>query len=325
VLQKCVKHSLRSAPPERRGGCGHAAQTPEVLLSHHRDYSAGSHEHYSPMRQFSQVDVFATGAVSGNPVAVVHDAEGLSDSQMRAFAKWTNLSETTFLFQPTQPEADYRVRIFTPEKELPFAGHPTLGTAHAWEERGGTPKKDGEVLQECGIGLVSLKRVHGKLAFRAPELLRSGPVDDETLHLVYTALKVPPETVQHANWIDNGPGWLGLVLQSADQVLSLRPNFAALGDLIVGVMGPYGDGGPADYEVRAFVPTMGAPEDPVTGSLNAGLAKWLIPAQLVPEAYTVRQGTALGRQGRVNIYTESDESIWIAGGNKTLVSGTVDI
>lgn len=277
------------------------------------------------MRPFSQVDVFATGAVSGNPVAVVHDAEGLSDSQMHAFAKWTNLSETTFLFQPTQSGADYRVRIFTPEKELPFAGHPTLGTAHAWEKRGGSPKKNGEIVQECGIGLVSLKRIQGKLAFQAPELIRSGPVEEDTLYHICSSLKVPPDTVQHANWIDNGPGWLGLVLQSADQVLSLRPNFAALGDLTVGVMGPYGVGGPADFEVRAFVPTMGVPEDPVTGSLNAGLAKWLIPAQLVPETYTVRQGTALGRQGRINVYTESDKSIWIAGGNNTLVSGTVDI
>lgn len=277
------------------------------------------------MRPFSQVDVFATSTASGNPVAVVHDAEGLSDRQMQAFANWTNLAETTFLFPPSQSGSDFRIRIFTPEHEIPFAGHPTLGAAHAWEERGGCSSNVNEIVQECCIGKVKLKRIEGELAFRAPELLRSGEVDKQTLHRTLCALGISSAAIQHSNWVDNGPGWLGLLLQSAEQVLALRPNFQLMSNLNIGVIGPYEHDGPADFEVRAFVPVQRVPEDPVSGSLNAGFAKWLIRAGLAPMTYTVRQGTVLGRHGHIIVRAEDDCNIWIAGCCKTLIHGTADI
>ncbi|GAB2865856.1 PhzF family phenazine biosynthesis protein [Nocardioides pacificus] len=275
--------------------------------------------------EFSQVDVFAPAPLTGNPVAVVHAAEGLSDEQMAAFARWTNLSETTFLLPPTVADADYRLRIFTPGGELPFAGHPTLGSAHAWLEAGGVPHEPGKVVQECGIGLVELRRGDAGLAFAAPELLRSGPLDAVTLEQAVGALGVDPATVVASAWVDNGPGWLGLVLASADDVLALRPDMAAMGDLDVGVIGAHAPGGPADHEVRAFVPGIGVPEDPVTGSLNAGFAVWLIRAGLLPPSYVVRQGTALGRDGRVVVSSDEDGRIWVGGESRTLVSGTLTL
>ncbi|WP_067432282.1 PhzF family phenazine biosynthesis protein [Nocardioides jensenii] len=272
---------------------------------------------------FSQVDVFATAPLTGNPVAVVHDAIGLTDEQMAAFARWTNLSETTFLLPPTDPRADYRLRIFTPSAELPFAGHPTLGSAHAWLENGGTPASRDGVVQECGIGLVELRRDGSALAFRAPGFLRSGTVDDATLARAVAALGVPPEKVRAANWIDNGPGWLGLLLDSAEDVLALAPDHAAIGDLDLGVIGPHAPGGPADFEVRAFCPELAVPEDPVTGSLNAGFAVWLIGAGVARSSYTVRQGTALGRAGDVRITTDAAGDQWVGGASTTVVRGTV--
>ncbi|MDN5893481.1 MAG: PhzF family phenazine biosynthesis protein [Nocardioides sp.] len=273
---------------------------------------------------FSQVDVFAPSPMTGNPVAVVHDATGLSDEQMAAFASWTNLSETTFLLPPEDPGADYRLRIFTPGDELPFAGHPTLGSAHAWLERGGTPAGDGRVVQECGIGLVELRREGDRLAFRAPELLRSGPVDDATLGQAVEALGISEDRVLDVNWVDNGPGWLGLHLASAADVLAIRPDGAAMGDLRIGVIGPHAVAGPADYEVRAFVPSIGVDEDPVTGSLNAGFAVWLSGGAL-PADYTVRQGTVLGRRGDVRISTDHDGTRWVGGASRTLVRGAVEL
>jgi PhzF family phenazine biosynthesis protein len=278
-----------------------------------------------PVRPFSQVDVFGTGPLMGNPVAVVHDAEGLDDEQLAAFARWTNLSETTFLLPPTDDRADYRLRIFTPGAELPFAGHPTLGSAHAWLERGGAPAGADRVVQECGVGHVVVRREAGALAFAAPELLRSGPVDEETLVQVAAGLRIEPYDIVSSAWVDNGPGWLGVELADAERVLALRPDYPRLDTLQVGVIGPHPDGGPADYEVRAFCPELGIPEDPVTGSLNAAFAVWLVGEGRAPASYTVRQGTAMGRSGAVRISTDDDGQVWVAGTCRTLVRGTLDL
>ncbi|MDQ0866976.1 PhzF family phenazine biosynthesis protein [Arthrobacter globiformis] len=271
---------------------------------------------------FSQVDVFAPGPRPGNPVAVVHDADGLSTEQMQSFANWTNLSETTFLLKPTQPEADYRLRIFTPASEFPFAGHPTLGSAHAWLENGGQPQRPGELVQECEVGLVKISRTDGEQFFEAPPLLRSGAVEPEVLEQAIASLGITPEQVLDSNWVDNGPGWLGIRLASARQVLDLVPDFVAMGQLNVGVIGPYGNGGPADFEVRGFLPSLGIPEDSVTGSLNAGLAQWLIGSGAADANYTVSQGTVLGRGGRLTITGEGG-SIWVGGTSRTVIRGSV--
>src|SRR6478735_651768 len=270
---------------------------------------------------FSQVDVFAPGPKPGNPVAVVHDADGLTAEQMQSFANWTNLSETTFLLKPTRPEADYRLRIFTPASELPFAGHPTLGSAHAWLENGGQPRRSGGLVQECEVGLVRISQTADEQFFEAPPLRRSGPVEPEVLEQAIAGLGIPAEEVLDSNWVDNGPGWLGIRLASARQVLDLTPDFVAMGRLNVGVIGAYGDGGPADFEVRGFVPGLDIPEDPVTGSLNAGLAQWLIGAGVAEGNYTVSQGTVLGRGGRLTITTEGD-SIWVGGTSRTVIRGS---
>ena len=278
---------------------------------------------------FSQVDVFAPGPLTGNPVAVVHDATGLDDDQMAAFTRWTNLSETTFLLPPTDPSADYRLRIFTPGSELPFAGHPTLGSAHAWLEAGGVPAADGRIVQECGVGLIELRRDGEDLAFRAPGFLRAGEVDEQTLAQAIGALGVARDRVLRSNWIDNGPGWLGLQLASADDVLDLRPDYVAMRGLEIGVIGAHDESRRAelgaDYEVRAFCPGLSIPEDPVTGSLNAGFALWLIRAGHLPGDYVARQGTALGRNGRVRIETDQSGDIWVGGTSRTLIEGTLTL
>ena len=276
-------------------------------------------------RPFSQVDVFGSGPMLGNPVAVVHGAEGIDDDALAAFARWTNLSETTFLLPPTDERADYRLRIFTPGAELPFAGHPTLGSAHAWLEAGGAPRDEGTVVQECGIGLVTLRRQGRELSFAAPDLLRSGPVQQDVLDRVTAALRIAPDDVVASAWVDNGPGWVGVQLAGAEQVLALQPDFPRMRGLDVGVIGAHGDDGPADFEVRAFCPDYSIPEDPVTGSLNAAFAVWLIGEGRAPSSYTVRQGTALGRSGDVTIRTGDDGRIWVGGSCRTLVRGTVDL
>ena len=273
---------------------------------------------------FSQVDVFAPGPKAGNPVAVVHDAEGLSTEQMQSFANWTNLSETTFLQKPTHPEADYKLRIFTPASELPFAGHPTLGSAHAWLDMGGRPRQDGMLVQECEAGLVKIRRTDADLAFAAPPLVRSGPVEPAVLDQAIASLGIDATQVLGSNWVDNGPGWIGIRLESVEHVLELQPDFALMNQLCVGVIGSYTEAGPADYEVRAFVPGFSVPEDPVTGSLNAGFAQWLLSEGVVDGDYTVQQGTALGRGGLVTVTVE-DEGIWIGGTSRTVVSGRVSL
>ncbi len=275
---------------------------------------------------FSQVDVFTDELTAGNPVAVVHDADGLSDAQMAAVASWTNLSETTFLLPPTDPAADYRLRIFTPRTELPFAGHPTLGSARAWLEAGGAPRDPSGPVQECGAGLVRLRRTGGRLAFAAPPLVRSGPVDDADVAALADALGLARTAVRDAAWVDNGPGWVALLLPDAATVLGLEPDLAALGasevSRAVGVVGPHPAGGEAAFEVRAFVPAMGVGEDPVTGSLNAGLGRWLVDAGHAPPAYVAAQGTVLGRRGRVYV-EHADGEVWVGGGTVPGVVGSI--
>ncbi|OYU25657.1 MAG: phenazine biosynthesis protein PhzF [Burkholderiales bacterium PBB2] len=277
-------------------------------------------------RRFAQVDVFTAMPLLGNALAVVIDGEGLSDAAMASFARWTNLSETTFLLPPTQPEADYRLRIFTPGGELPFAGHPTLGSAHCWLGAGGVPKHKGRVVQECKIGLVTIKRggdhKRERLAFAAPPLKRSGPVAPELHEQVLRALRLPAEAVHDVVWVDNGPGWIAARLASAEAVLALQPDFAAMQGLKLGVVGAYPSGSPQQFEVRAFVPDLGVPEDPVTGSFNAGLALWLMDAGLAPMRYTAAQGAKLARAGRIHVLRD-DEATWIGGDVVPLIEGEV--
>ncbi len=271
------------------------------------------------MRAFRQVDVFTDELGYGNPVAVVHDADGLDDERLAAFARWTNLSETTFLLPPEDPTADYRLRIFTPARELPFAGHPTLGSARAWLEAGGEPKGV-DIVQECGAGLVRIRRHATRLALAAPPLLRGGPVDAADLAAVVTALRLDPGDVVDAQWADNGPGWVALLLRDADAVLAVRPDRANLAN--VGVIGAYPPGSPVDFEVRAMTALISTGEDPVTGSLNAAIAQWLIPAGLAPAAYVVSQGTVLRRRGRVYVRQDGAD-IWVGGDTVVGVVGTV--
>lgn len=275
------------------------------------------------------LDVFTSEPLKGNPLAVVVDAAGLSDAQMAAHARWTNLSETTFLLPPTDPAADYQVRIFTPGGELPFAGHPTLGSCQAWLDAGGVPRQAGVVVQECGVGLVRVRQIDGapsRLAFAAPPLRRSGPAEPEVVAQVLRALRIGADAVLAVEWIDNGPGWLGVRLHDAAAVRALVPDFAAMCGLNVGVVGAWPAGGAVDVEVRAFVPDLGVPEDPVTGSLNAGLAQWLIGAGVLPTRYVAGQGHALGRDGRVHVeqIAAGDlAGVWIAGDVTRCIAGTL--
>jgi PhzF family phenazine biosynthesis protein len=273
---------------------------------------------------FRQVNVFASDPLRGNPLAVVLAADTLTPAQMAAFANWTNLSETTFLLRPTNPLADYRVRIFTPHGELPFAGHPTIGSCHVWLETGGRPKGR-DVVQECEIGLVRVRRGLGLLSFAAPKMLRSGVLEPDILTRVCHGLHLDPEAIVASNWVDNGPGWLAVLLRSKDEVLAVRPDYGVLNGLRVGVVGPWDakqDGHDAQFEVRAF--TGGGYEDPVTGSLNAGLAQWLIGSGIASSSYVASQGTVLGRMGRV--YVEQGESeTWVGGQVTTCISGVLTL
>lgn len=272
-------------------------------------------------RPFHQVDVFSDQAYRGNPLAVVIDAEGLTGGQMQHFANWTNLSETTFLLPPTDPRADYRVRIFTGSEEFPFAGHPTLGSAHTWLQAGGVPKSAGYVVQECGAGLVQVKHDAGRLAFAAPPLTRFGPVEEPLRRQLAAALRVADADIVDASWLVNGPEWIGVLLASAGHVLAIEPDYAAMGDLKVGIIGPRG-GGDTDFEVRAFLPGDAIFEDPVTGSFNAGAAQWLIGSGRAPETYVAAQGTVLGRAGRIHVQAEDGE-IWVGGKSTTCIRGDV--
>jgi PhzF family phenazine biosynthesis protein len=276
-------------------------------------------------RRFHQVDVFTAVPLKGNPLAVVHAAQGLSDAEMAAFARWTNLSETTFLLPPEHPQADYRVRIFTPGGELPFAGHPTLGSCWAWLAAGGQPQRSDVVVQECGVGQVRVKRDGARLAFAAPPLRRTGPLEPELLQRITTALGLRAADVLGHQWVDNGPGWCAVMLRSAAEVLAVKPDWALLGNVKLGLVGAQPAGHDARFEVRAFVPGLGVPEDPVTGSLNAGLAQWLVGAGLAPPAYVAAQGTALGRDGRVHVQRDEAGDLWIGGEVAAVIEGEVTL
>lgn len=279
-----------------------------------------------PTFDFKQVDVFSNVALKGNPLAVVLGADSFTDQQMADFAKWTNLSETTFLLTPRDPRADYRVRIFTTLTELPFAGHPTLGSCHAWLQAGGIPKGE-EIIQECEIGLVRIRRQGDELAFIAPPLIRSGPVDAPLLERVRLGLGLAPETIVRSQWVDNGAGWLALMLADRDQVLNLQPDYSQLLGLAVGVIAacdPVRDAVDTQFEVRAFIAGDGAQEDPATGSLNAGVAQWLLGEGLAPERYVVSQGTAMGRAGRIRIERQGSE-IWVGGAVAVCIDGRLQL
>lgn len=275
------------------------------------------------IRQFRQVDVFTTVPYRGNPVAVVLGGDGLSTEEMQRFANWTNLSETTFVVAPTAPEADYQLRIFTPSRELSFAGHPTLGSCHAWLEAGGRPRQPGLVVQQCGVGLIRIRRLEGGLAFAAPPVLRGEPVDEALAVRLAAMLGIARDDIVQARWADNGPGWIGVMLESAEAVLALRPPAIQVD---VGVFGPYPPGSPEAFEVRAFFRSNGVTvEDPVCGSFNASLARWVLPAGLVRAPYVVSQGTVLGRRGRVHVGQDDDGEIWIGGGAVTSVTGVAEL
>jgi PhzF family phenazine biosynthesis protein len=276
------------------------------------------------MRRFTQVDVFTDQLTYGNPVAVVHDAGDLTEEQMADLARWTNLSETTFLSEPTDEAADYRLRIFTPNTELPFAGHPTLGTAHAWLEAGGVPKDPETIVQQCPAGLVRIGRKSARLAFAAPPVVHGGPVDAEDLEAIMAFLGIGREAVTDAQWVDNGPGWVGLLLTDAETVLALRPAAADPRFDAVGVIAPYAPGYEVDFEVRAFIAEGSQREDPVTGSLNASLAQWLMATGRAPTSYVAAQGTAIGRRGRVHV-TQVGDDVWVGGDTVTGVTGTVHL
>jgi PhzF family phenazine biosynthesis protein len=274
-------------------------------------------------RAFAQVDVFTTEPGLGNPLAVVLDGTGLSTDEMQRFARWTNLSETTFLLPPTDPAADYRVRIFHPEAELPFAGHPTLGSCHAWLEAGGSPRDPARIVQECGTGPVAVRRDGDVLSFAAPPLLRSGPVDEADVVAIADGLGIERASIVDAAWADNGPGWAAILLDSAQAVLAIRPRLVPFD---IGIVGPYPDGAPAALELRAVWPQHGATvEDPVTGSLNASVAQWLISTGRIRAPYTASQGAAIGRAGRVQITQDADGTVWTGGRSVTLVRGTVTL
>lgn len=273
---------------------------------------------------FDQVDVFGSTRYLGNPLAVVHDAAGFSTEEMARFARWTNLSETTFLLPPTDSAADYRVRIFTPEGELPFAGHPTLGSAWAWLQRGGQPRHQGLIIQECGIGIVHIKKTEMGLAFNAPGLLREGPVEEPVLNTICSGLSIDRDEIIDHHWVDNGPGWAAILLRDAERVLSIEPDFSQLKEINFGIIGPGSPHPDADFEVRAFVESLSIPEDPVTGSLAAGIATWFQKRGETPSSYTLHQGTAIHFSGLIEVF-EEDGDIWIGGAVHDCISGQKQI
>jgi PhzF family phenazine biosynthesis protein len=275
------------------------------------------------MRSFRQVDVFASVPYRGNPVGVVLDGEGLTAQGMQLYAAWANLSETTFILRPRDPAADYRVRIFTPAAELPFAGHPTLGTCHAWLEAGGRPRRGEEIVQECDAGLVRIRRSGDQLAFAAPPLIRSGPVDEATVGEIARQLGIERTGILDSQWVDNGPGWVAVMLRDAEAVLAVRPGVV---DMDIGVVGPYPGGSEAAFEVRAFFPNGATTiEDPVTGSLNASLASWLLDTGRATAPYVAAQGTAVGRAGRVHVSRDEAGTIWVGGATVSCIRGEVDL
>lgn len=275
--------------------------------------------------RFSLIDVFAAEPFKGNPVAVVVGGEELSTGQMLDMTRWFNLSETTFLLPPDDAAADYKVRIFCPDRELPFAGHPTLGTCHAWLESGGAPKRE-HIVQQCGVGLIDIRREDGRLAFAAPPLIRTGPVGESDLARALDVLRLDRGRVVEARWIDNGPGWLGIRLGSADEVLAVEPLGGYPERLDIGVVGPHPAGGEVDWELRAIFTDHNRKlvEDPITGSLNASVAQWLVGDGLAAKSYVAAQGSAIGRNGRIHVDADDDGEIWIGGSTATMFSGNAN-
>lgn len=273
-------------------------------------------------RPFQQVDVFTGRAYFGNPLAVVLDGGDLSVEEMQHFTDWTNLSEATFVLPPSSADADYRVRIFCPGRELSFAGHPTLGTCHAWLRAGGRPNRE-TIIQECGVGLIGLRRTGDKLWFSAPPLRRSGPLSEEDVERIVQGLGLARADIAAHAWCENGPAWRAVLLKSADKLRALRPDPQPLGDWDVGVVAPRGAADPVAFEVRAFFRGLqGLAEDPVTGSLNAALALWMIPSGIAPKRYVVSQGAHMGRDGYVHIECAND-GVWVGGESVTCIEGSV--
>lgn len=282
------------------------------------------------LRRYQLVDVFGSGPFTGNPLAVVLDAAGLTTEEMQDFARWMNLSETAFLLPPADPGADYRVRIFTLARELPFAGHPTLGSCHAWLTAGGEPRQPGSIVQECAAGLVPIRQDDDGLAFAAPPLVRSGPVDEAFVGELATVLGIDRAAIVDAQWVDNGPGWVAVLLEDAAAVLAIKPDFTRYtgqGSIDIGLVGPYPDGSECAFEVRAVFSDEqgGMREDPVTGSLNASLGQWLLASGRATAPYVTSQGTRLGRRGRPRIDRDASGTVWVGGETVTYVNGQVEI
>jgi PhzF family phenazine biosynthesis protein len=276
-------------------------------------------------RAFTQVDVFSTIPYLGNPVAVVHDGTDLTDEQMQRLARWTNLSETTFVLPPTAPVADYRLRIFTPGGELPFAGHPTLGSARAWLDNGGIPHQAGRLVQECAVGLVRVRRGEGILSFAAPPLVRDGALDEEYVGQIVAAFGIDRDHVLAHQWVDNGPGWAVVQLPTAGEVLALEPDLSVIPTAMVGAIGAYPDGSEHAFEMRTFAPGVGVAEDPVCGSMNASVGQWLTTTGAAPSFYRVSQGARVGRAGTVEITADADGTVWVGGAATGCIRGTITL
>jgi PhzF family phenazine biosynthesis protein len=271
------------------------------------------------------VDVFSATPFLGNPVAVVLDGRDLADDDMRRLARWTNLSETTFVLPATSADADYRLRIFSPGGELPFAGHPTLGSAHAWLEHGGTPRTPGRIVQECEAGLVTLRSQDDALAFAAPPMVHTGPLEDSYLDEIIAAFGIDPSDVLAHQWVDNGPGWSVVQLPSAANVLALEPDLARIPDAMVGAIGAHPRGSEHAFEMRTFAPRAGVAEDPVCGSMNASVGQWLIGTGGAPTSYRVSQGARLGRAGDILVTADDSGTVWVGGPTITCIRGTVTL
>ncbi|WP_207312191.1 PhzF family phenazine biosynthesis protein [Lentzea alba] len=274
-------------------------------------------------RSFAQVDVFSTAPFLGNPVAVVLDGTDLIEEEMLRLARWTNLSETTFVLPPTSAEADYRLRIFTPGGELPFAGHPTLGSARAWLDHGGTPQHTDRIVQECGAGLVSVRRGDGTLSFAAPPLVRTGALDEEFVEQIVAAFGIERDRVVAHQWVDNGPGWAVLLLPTAEEVLALEPDLSLIPTAMVGAIGAWPDGSEHAFELRTFAPGVGVAEDPVCGSMNASVGQWLTATGVAPSTYRVSQGRRLGRAGTIEVTADADGTVWVGGAATSHIRGTI--
>ncbi|MFD7794732.1 PhzF family phenazine biosynthesis protein [Streptomyces sp. NPDC059759] len=272
-----------------------------------------------------QIDVFSSRPYGGNPVAVVLDGTDLSDEDMQRVARWTNLSETTFVLPATAPEADYQLRIFTPRSELPFAGHPTLGSARAWLVNGGTPRRTGRIVQECGAGLVPVRLGNDRLAFAAPPRLRDGTVDEAYLTRLVAAFGITREQVVAHQWVDNGPGWAVLQLASAHEVLALEPDLSLIPGAMVGAIGAHPEGSSHHFELRTFAPGAGVPEDPACGSMNAAVGQWLTATGAAPLSYRVSQGGRLGHAASIEISAEPDGTVWVSGATTVCIQGSITV